>query len=353
MSRRGQATRVAGYHAARVLQYLLRRLVSLVFVLVGMSVITFAISRFVPADPAAAAAGLSSGAGIEQIEQIRREMGLNDPLPVQYVRYMTGVLHGDLGRSILNRRPVMEDMQAFLPASLELALFSLLLYVPLGVLLGVFAARGAGGISDALTRLLAILGVSVPVFWSALLLQLEFYRNLRWFPSGGRLGIDFSPPPTVTNFYLIDSLLAGNGPLFLDALHHIALPAATLALANIALVTRMTRSSILEVLHADYIRTARAKGLGDWIVLRRHALRNAMVPVITVIGLQFAGLIAYVFLVEVVFSWPGIGTYAVRAIVGLDFEPIMGITLIFSAMYVLVNFLVDMSYVVLDPRIRY
>jgi peptide/nickel transport system permease protein len=334
-------------------EYLLRRLVSLVFVLLGMSVMTFAISRVVPADPAAAAAGLSSGAGPEQIEQIRREMGLNDPLPVQYVRYMAGVLRGDLGRSILNRRPVMEDMKAFLPASLELALVSVAMYVPIGVILGVIAARSAGGISDAMTRLFAILGVSVPVFWAALLLQLAFYRNLRWFPSGGRLGIELAPPPTITNFYLVDSLLAGNGAVFLSALHHIALPAATLALANIALVTRMTRSSVLEVLHADYIRTARAKGLGEWVVLRRHALRNALVPVVTVIGLQFAALIAYVFLVEVVFSWPGIGTYAVRAIVGLDFEPIMGITLIFSGIYVLVNFLVDMSYVVLDPRIRY
>jgi peptide/nickel transport system permease protein len=219
--------------------------------------------------------------------------------------------------------------------------------------LGVIAARGAGGVSDALTRLFAILGVSVPVFWSALLLQLEFYRNLRWFPSGGRLGIEFTPPPTVTGFYLLDSLVAGDGELFVSALQHIVLPAVTLALANMALVTRMTRSSLLEVLHADYVRTARAKGLGEWVVLRRHALRNALVPVVTVIGLQFAALIAYVFLVEVVYSWPGIGTYAVRAIVGLDFEPIMGITLVFSAMYVLVNFLVDMSYVVLDPRIRY
>jgi peptide/nickel transport system permease protein len=332
---------------------LVRRLFSLVFVLLGMSVMTFTISRVVPADPAAAAAGLSSGAGIEQIEQIRRDMGLNDPLPVQYVRYMGGVLHGDLGRSILNRRPVMEDMAAFLPASLELAVVSVLLYVPLGIVLGVVAARGAGGISDAITRLFAILGVSVPVFWAALLLQFFFYRNLRWFPSGGRMGIEFAPPPTVTGFYLIDSLLAGNLELFVSALHHIALPAITLALANIALVTRMTRSSLLEVLHADYIRTARAKGLSEWLMLRRHALRNALVPVVTVIGLQFASLIAYVFLVEVVFSWPGIGTYAVRAIVGLDFEPIMGITLIFSGIYVVVNFVVDMGYVVLDPRIRY
>jgi peptide/nickel transport system permease protein len=193
----------------------------------------------------------------------------------------------------------------------------------------------------------------MPVFWVALLLQLFLYRDLRWLPSGGRIGVDVPPPSTITGFYLVDSLLQLNGPALLSSLQHLALPALTLAIANIALVVRMTRSSILEVLHADYIRTARAKGLADWLVLRRHALKPAMVPVITVIGLQIASLIAFVFLVEVVYSWPGIGTYAVRAIVGLDFEPIMSITLLFSVIYVGINFVVDMLYVAMDPRIRY
>jgi peptide/nickel transport system permease protein len=334
-------------------RYVARRAISLVFVLLGMSVLTFVISRVIPADPAAAAAGLSSAAGPEEIAALRRTMGLDQPLPVQYVRYITGVLHGDLGRSILNQRPVTADLAIFLPASLELSLVSVVLYVPLGIVIGVLAARRAGGITDALTRLLSILGVSVPVFWAALLLQVVFYRNLRWFPAGGRLGDEFSPPPTVTGLYLIDTLVAGNWPAFGDVAYHLALPALTLVLANLALIVRMTRSSLLEVLRSDYVRTARAKGLSEWVVLRRHALANALVPVITVIGVQFASLITYVFLVEVVFSWPGIGTYAVRAIVGLDFEPIMAVTLVFSAIYVLINFLVDMSYLFIDPRIRY
>ena len=334
-----------------MLQLLVRRAFSLIFVLLGMSVMTFAISHVVPADPAAAAAGLN--AGPEQIEALRREMGLDQPLPVQYFRYMSGVLRGDLGTSILNRRPVIEDLKTYVPASLELALFSLLLYVPLGILLGVTSARAAGGVSDALTRLLAIVGVSMPVFWVALLLQLLLYRNLRWFPAGGRIGVEVTPPATMTNFLLVDSLLQQNWPAFLSALHHLGLPSLTLAIASLGLITRMTRSSVLETLHADYIRTARAKGLSEWLVLRRHALKPSLIPVVTVVGLQIAGLIAYVFLVEVVFSWPGVGTYAVRAIVGLDFQPIMGITLLFSVIYVLVNFLVDMTYVALDPRIRY
>ncbi len=334
-----------------MLRQLVRRAISLVFVLFGMSILTFAISHVVPADPAAAAAGLNAGA--EQIEAIRREMGLDQPLPIQYARYLSGVLRGNLGQSILNRRPVVEDLKIYLPASLELALVSVLLYVPLGIVLGMVAARRAGGVADAATRLFAVLGVSMPVFLVALLLQLLFYRNLRWLPSGGRIGVEVNPPATLTGFYTVDSLLQGNWPAFQSALLHLALPAITLALANVALVARMTRSSMLETLGADFIRTARAKGLSEWLVFTRHALRPALVPVVTVIGLQIAALIAYVFLVEVVFSWPGIGTYAVRAIVGLDFEPIMAITLVFSVIYVLVNFLVDMSYLVLDPRIRY
>ncbi|MDQ7857636.1 MAG: ABC transporter permease [Armatimonadota bacterium] len=331
--------------------YVARRLVSLGFVLLGMSVLTFTLSRVIPADPAAAAAGFHATA--EQVAQYRREMGLDQPLHAQYLRYMTGiVLHGDLGRSILNQRPVVEDIATFLPASLELAMVSLILCVPLGIGLGTYTAVRAGRFSDAATRGFAVLGVSMPIFIVALLLQLVFYKALRWFPSGGRLGSEFAPPEAITGFLLVDTLLRGSWPMFVSAAHHIALPAATLAVANLAVITRMTRSSLLEVLSADYVRTARAKGLSESRVLR-HALKNSLIPVVTVIGLQFASMIAYVFLVEHIFSWPGIGSYAVRAIVGLDFQPIMAITLLFSVIYVAVNFAVDLSYLALDPRIRY
>ena len=333
-------------------QYLARRLVSLVFVLLGMSVLTFTISHVIPADPAAAAAGFNATA--EQIAQYRREMGLDRPLHVQYLRYVTGiVLRGDLGRSILNQRAVVDDILAFLPASLELAVASFILCVPLGIVLGAYTAVRAGHVSDAATRAFAVLGVSMPIFIVALLLQLVFYKELRWFPSGGRLDSGLPPPEAVTGFLLVDTLLRGNWPAFTSALHHLALPAATLAVANLAVIARMARSSLLEVLAADYVRTARAKGLTNVQVLRRHALRNSLIPVVTVIGLQFASMIAYVFLVEHIFSWPGIGSYAVRAILGLDFQPIMAITLLFSTIYVGVNFLVDLTYLALDPRITY
>jgi peptide/nickel transport system permease protein len=332
-------------------QYIIRRLIGLILVMFGMTLMTFVISHIVPADPAAAAAGFNAGA--EQIEEIRHRMGLDRPLPEQYLHYLWGVLHGDLGQSILNQRPVLQDILTFLPASVELALVSLLICTPLGILLGILAGWRAGSIIDAITRLFSIAGVSMPVFWLAMLFQLLFFKNLRWFPARGRLDVGMTPPPTVTGFYLIDTLLAGDWAGFVSAAHHIALPAITLAIANLAVITRMTRSSLLEVLSQDYIRTARAKGVSEWLLLRRHALKNAMVPVVTVMGLQLAALIAYVFLVEVIFSWPGIGTYAVRAIIGLDFEPIMGITLTFSLIYVVTNFFVDIVYLFLNPQIRY
>jgi peptide/nickel transport system permease protein len=332
--------------------FLLRRLVSLLFVLWGMSVLTFTISHVIPADPAAAAAGFN--ATPDQIAQYRRELGLDRPLPEQYLRYLSNiVLRFDLGRSILDQRPVADDIRTFLPASVELALVSLILCVPAGIALGTFTALRAGRLSDALSRIFAVLGVSMPVFMVALVLQLVFYKELRWLPFGGRLDDSVTPPPAVTGLLLLDSLLARNGPAFLSALRHLVLPAATLAVANLAVIARMTRSSVLEVLSAEYVRTARAKGLAESRVVVLHVLKNAMTPVVTIIGLQVASLIAYVFLVEYVFSWPGIGSYAVRAILGLDFQPIMGITLLFSLIYVVVNFLVDVSYALLDPRITY
>jgi len=333
-------------------RYILRRLFTLVLVLVGMSVITFTISHVIPIDPAAAAAGME--ASPEAIEQIRKEWGLDQPLHVQYFRYIGDILlRGDFGYSILNRRPVLDDILRFAPASLELALFSLAICVPTGIVLGAITAGRAGGMVDALVRIFAIVGVAMPVFWLALLLQLVFYWKLDWFPDGGRLGIQYLSPPTVTGLFLIDSLLAGQLDVFRDALWHLVLPGVTLALANIAIITRMTRSSLMEVMHQDYIRTARSKGLTTISVLGRHAMKNAMVPVVTVIGLQLGYLIAWVFLVEYIFSWPGIGSYAVRCIVNLDFPAVQGVTLFTSFVFVFINLAVDLIYLFLDPRITY
>ena len=221
---------------------------TLIFVLWGMSLVTFSISHVVPVDPAAAAAGMEGSP--EVIERIRKELGLDQPLYEQYLRYMGNILFkGDLGYSILNKRPVLRDIITFLPASIELAFFSLLLCTVLGILLGIFTATRAGGLTDALVRVFAVGGVAMPVFWLALLIQLVFYGILGWFPDGGRLGWEFEAPRSVTHLYLVDSLLAGQGTAFLNALKHLILPGFTLAFANIAIVTRMTRSSLLEVLH--------------------------------------------------------------------------------------------------------
>ncbi len=333
-------------------KYLLRRMITLVFVLWGMSLVTFTISRVVPIDPAAAAAGMEGSP--EVIERIREEFGLDKPLHIQYLRYIGNiVLKGDFGYSTLNRRPVLQDILTFLPASLELALFSLVLCTIVGILLGIITATRAGSLADALVRVFAVGGVAMPVFWLALLMQLVFYKILGWFPDGGRLGWQFETPPDLTKLYLIDRLLTGNWAVFFDTVKHLILPGFTLALANIAIITRMTRSSLLEVMHQDYIRAALARGLSSIRVLIGHAMKNALIPVITVMGLQFGYLIAWVFLVEVIFSWPGIGSYMVRAIINLDFPVVQGITLFTSFIYVIINLCVDIVYVIVDPRITY
>jgi peptide/nickel transport system permease protein len=332
--------------------YVARRMMTLVLVLLGMSIITFAISHVIPIDPAASAAGME--ASPEIVERIRKELGLDQPLTIQYLSYVRGILlDGDFGYSILNRRPVLDDILRFAPASVELALFSLMICVPAGLIFGVITATGAGGVTDAVVRIIAVVGVAMPVFWLALLMQVVFYWKLGWLPDGGRLGIEFSAPPAVTRLYLIDSLIAGRLDILVDTVRHLLLPGLTLAMANVAVITRMTRSSLLEVLHQDYIRTARAKGLAGAVVMTRHALKNAMVPVVTVIGLQLGYLIAWVFLVETIFSWPGIGSYAIRAIVNLDFPAVQGVTLFTSLVFVLINLGVDVIYLFLDPRITY
>ena len=330
---------------------LVRRLISLIFVLFGMSLMTFVISHVIPADPAAAAAGLH---GTEmEIQTIRERMGLDRPLPEQYLVYISNLLRGDLGRSIRNNVPVRDELLQKLPASVELAAVAILLYLPTGIILGVIAAQHAGRVSDAIVRVLAILGMSVPVFWLAIVMQIIFYGRLELFPATGRISTIYGPPANVTGFFTLDALLSGELDAFLSALHHLILPAVVLALGNLAVVTRMTRSSVLEVLSQDFVRTARGKGLTETTVLFRHVLQNAMIPIVTVVALQMAGLIAWQFLVEIIFGWPGIGTWAVSAIIRLDFQVIMGVTLFGAALYVTLNFLADVAYIALDPRIRY
>jgi len=332
-----------------VLPYILRRLALLVVVLVGMSAITFALTHIVPGDPARLLAG--PHARQEQVDALARLYGLDRPLPEQYWIYLTGLLRGDLGMSLTTRRPVLDDLLQYLPATAELAFAALALTVLLGIPLGVLAALRHGRATDHAVRFLAVAGVSLPAFWLGLGLQIIFFQQLSLLPIGGRLGSLDAPPARVTGAYLVDALLAADTATFAAAAGHLVLPAITLAAGSLAVVTRMMRASVLETLDADYVRTARAKGLSERVVLGRHVLKNALIPTITVLGLQAGTLLAGAVLVEAVFSWPGIGLYTVRAISNLDYAAVMGVTLLVSAIYVLANLLVDLAYVVLDPRI--
>jgi peptide/nickel transport system permease protein len=332
-------------------RYVARRVLLSVFVIFGLSVITFFVSHALPGDPSFAALG--PDARSEEREAFRRDFGLDRPLPEQYVIYMGRLLQGDLGRSLTTRRAVREDLREFFPATLELTFCAAVLALSLAIPLGMAAAVSRGRWVDHLVRLTSLLGASMPIFWSGLMLQLIFYRNLGLLPGGSRLETGQNPPPPLTGLYLFDSLAAGNPALAGVVLLHLVLPAFTLSQLMMATVTRMMRSSLLEVIGLEYVRTARAKGLFERAVLFRHALKNALLPVITVFGLHFGHLLGGAILTETIFSWPGLGSYAVDAINKFDFNAVMGVTLTMSLIYLLVNLAVDLSYPLIDPRIRY
>jgi ABC-type dipeptide/oligopeptide/nickel transport system permease component len=332
-------------------RYILRRLLLMVIVLLGMSVITFALTHIMPGNPARLLAG--QHATQEQVGAVAKLYGLDRPVVEQYWVYIGGLFRGDLGMSLTTRRPVADDLRQYLPATIELTTAAMLLVIGLGLPTGLLAAIRRGRPVDHLIRVSTVAGVSMPIFWFGIVLQIVFYRNLQLLPIGGRLGIIDIEPPRITGAYVIDTLLAGDLDTFLSALVHLILPAATLAAGSVAVVTRMMRASAIELLDADHVRQARAKGLVERIVLGRHVFRNALIPTTTVIGLQVGTLLAGNVLTEVVFNWPGIGLYAVNAIRYLDYSAIMGVTLTVSIIYVFVNLLVDIAYVLLDPRISY
>ncbi|MBV9791245.1 MAG: ABC transporter permease [Chloroflexi bacterium] len=333
-----------------MLRYILRRLAGLLVVFVGVSVITFTLAQLVPVDPAAAALG--QNARDDQIEAFRQQYGLDRSPLEQYVTYVNRLLHGDLGISIRTRRPVADDLRDFLPATIELSLAAMGVALVLGISLGILAAVQRNTLLDAVARIFALIGGSLPIFFLGLVMLAIFYSRLRWLPGPGRLDALFQPPPRVTGLYTIDSLLAGDWALFRNSLSHLILPAVTLGYFSTAVLLRMTRSSMLEVLNQDYIRTARSKGLRERIVLLRHALKNSMIPVLTTIGITFGSLLSGAVLTETIFSWPGLGRYATASATSLDFPAVMGVTLIAAIVYPVVNTLVDIGYHLLDPRIR-
>ncbi len=333
-----------------VLGLIIRRMFFLIFVLIALSAITFTLMRLVPSDPARNIAG--PRASPEAVQKVREDFGLDEPVLNQYVNYMTGIVKFDFGTSLVSRRPVSDDLRRYLPATLELAFLSLGFALVFGVPLGVLSAIKKDSVIDAFGRVVSVLGLSVPSFWLAIVIQFIFFARLGWFPDGQRLPIGTDPPRTITSFYTIDSLLTGNFGTFFTTLEHLALPVLTLGFISLAPITRMMRSGMLEVMGQDYIRTARSKGLRQNTVVTRHAIRNAALPALTVIGLQLGLLLAGTLLVEIIFSWPGIGRYAYQAIQNQDPNSLISVTLIIGAGYVLVNLLVDVSYMFLDPRIR-
>ncbi len=334
-----------------ILRLIVRRLFFLIFVLFGLSLITFSLSRLVAGDPARMIAGPRSSQA--QLEAVRERYGLNDPVPVQYVTYVTDALRFDFGDSTATRRPVSEDLKRYLPATAELGLAAFVLSTLVGVPLGVLSAVRRDTWIDHISRFISISGLALPVFWLAIMAQFVFFGKLQWLPDGERLPQSVDPPTTITSLYTVDALLTANWEVLGTAAKHLLLPAVVLAYGSLAVITRMVRGGMLEVLNQDYVRTARAKGLEHSVVIFRHALKNAMLPTVTSIGLQIGLLLSGAFLVELVFSWPGIGRYAVSAIEKIDYNGIMATTLVIAAIFVMMNLVVDVLYLFLDPRINY
>lgn len=329
---------------------LLRRLAWSVVVLFGLSVIVFVIARMVPGDPARMALGPAASA--EQVERLRAEMGLDQPLVVQYTVYVAGLVRGDLGDSLLTRRPVARDLRQAFPATFELVVATIVLTIVVGVPFGVLAARYKDGWIDAVARLVSLFGVVTPAFFLALLLQLLVGYNVTGIPVTGRLSADLRFSADVTGIMTLDALLAGRFDVFADALRHLLLPTIALAAASIGQITRITRSSMIDVSRKDYVEAERAFGLPDWLVTAKYMLRPSSIPTVTILGLEFASLLGNAFLVEMVFSLPGMASYGVRAILQNDFNAVMGTVLVTGLFFVIVNLLVDLLLGIIDPRVR-
>lgn len=333
-------------------QYILRRLLNLLPVLLGITLLVFTLLHLIPGDPAVVILG--ERATPEQVAALRERLGLNQPLPLQYLIFLWNLVRLDFGTSIISGVTIAEEIKTRWPATFELSVAAMLIAIILGIPAGVLAAVRKNSAVDNLTMSASLLGVSMPVYWLGLLLIYLFAVNLNWLPPSGRISIDagFNFKP-ITNFYLLDALLQLNFKALKDVLAHLVLPALTLSTIPLAIIARITRSAMLEVLSQDYIRTARAKGqLERWVIFK-HALKNALLPVVTIIGLQFGTLLGGAILTETIFSWPGIGSWIYEGILARDYPVVQGGVVFVAVAFVLINLLVDLSYALLDPRIQY
>jgi len=329
---------------------ILRRLLGAIPNIVGVIIVTFLLTRALPGDPAAYFAGPS--ATTEAIEQVRKQLGLDKGMAIQFGLYLKDLARGDLGNSLSTGQPVVTEIRSRLPASLELTLCGLIFACVIAIPLGVLAATRPGSWVDHLCRVLATAGVSLPTFFTGLLLAYVFYFLLGVSPSPvGRLDVSFPAPPTVTGLYLLDSLIARDGETFFAAAKQLILPAITLGLFVMAPLMRMTRASMLGVLSSDFVRTARASGLPSNTVLYKYAFRNALLPIVTTLGMVFSFLLGSNVLVEKVFAWPGIGSYVIEALVSSDYAPVQGFVLTMAMVYVVLNLAIDVTYGLIDPRV--
>jgi peptide/nickel transport system permease protein len=333
-----------------MLRYIAKRLLDLLPVLLGITLLVFLFLQLIPGDPAIVLLG--QRATPDQIEALREQLGLNRPLPVQYLAFLNRLLHFDLGRSIISGIPITQELSTRWPATFELSVAAMVVAMILGIPAGILAAVRKNGWLDNIAMSASLVGVSMPVYWLGLLLVYLFAVNLHWLPPSGRIGIGTGFQP-ITGFYLLDSILRFDFKALGDVLSHLILPAITVGTIPLAIIARITRSAMLEVLSQDYIRTARAKGVLERWVIMRHALKNALLPVVTIIGLQFGTLLSGAILTETIFSWPGIGSWIYEGILTRDYPVVQGGVVFVAIVFVLVNLLVDISYAFLDPRIQY
>jgi peptide/nickel transport system permease protein len=333
-----------------VSRYAIKRFLTIVPVLLGISVIVFGFIHLIPGDPAVTMLG--ERATPERVKEVRAQLGLDQPLYVQYVIYVGKILRGDLGVSILRGDPVLRDLIRRFPATVELATAAILIAIAVGIPMGIISAVWRNSFFDGFSRLVALTGVSMPIFWLGLMLAWCFGVMLGWLPTGFRLGTDVTLV-VVTHFNVLDSLLTRNPAALVSSLRHLVLPAVALSTIPMAVIARMTRASLLEVLSQDYIRTAESKGLPQRSVVLRHAMRNALLPVMTVTGLQVGRLLAGAILTETIFSWPGIGLWIYESIQARDYPIVQGATLFIATIFVMVNLLTDVLYAAVDPRIKY
>ena len=331
-------------------RFIIRRILLALPVLLGIMTAVFILLQLIPGDPALALAG--EKASVEQVERVREEFGLNRPLPVQYAYFLKSAFTLDFGASLRTHQPVATELRQFFGATMELSVAALCIALLIGIPAGVIAATHRAKPLDYGTMLVALIGISTPVFWSGIVLIYILSFRLGLFPIGGIIGTGIKLD-RITDAYVLDSILTRNGPAFWSSLHHLLLPAFVLATIPMAIIARRTRSSMLEVLGQDYLRTARAKGLKEQRIVVRHALKNALIPIVTAIGLQFGGLLSGAFLTETVFGRPGLGRYVVAAIGARDYPAIQGTVLVVAVVFVFINLLVDIAYAAIDPRVHY